>query len=242
MGCPHQQAPPGGPISRPEGRAESRVRGRAGHSSIAATQPLVKPPVQVEHPERSEDEPGGAARRQPYSAARKAPKGPQREPTLRPGLRPEGVALARPVASSGPMSKPSKTPPAAGAGRRPSDEDGSAYRWLRAGSHRDQVGVPARPPPAPSPHTATCGCGCGYGFTPAKAMPPCWKRWGRLAAFRHAKRTRPSLGFAQRLLAPASEYSVLARRAHYRRALQLPLIGNQRYQNLLNARRDTCAA
>jgi type IV secretion system protein VirD4 len=50
-----------------------------------------------------------------------------------------------------------------------------------------------------------------------------WWRWGRLAAFRHAKRTRPSLGFAQRLLAPATQYSVLAGRAHYRRALRLPL-------------------
>ncbi len=55
-----------------------------------------------------------------------------------------------------------------------------------------------------------------------------WWRWGRLAAFRHARRTRPSLGFAQRLLSPASEYSVLAgraryRRARYRRALRLAL-------------------
>jgi Transposase IS116/IS110/IS902 family len=47
--------------------------GRAGHSSIAATQPPAKLQVQVERPQRSEDErPGGAARRRPYSAARKA--------------------------------------------------------------------------------------------------------------------------------------------------------------------------
>jgi transposase len=50
--------------------------GRAGHSSIAATQPPTKPQVQVERPQRSEDErPGGAARRRPHSAARKAPAG-----------------------------------------------------------------------------------------------------------------------------------------------------------------------
>ena len=41
--------------------------------------------------------------------------------------------------------------------------------------------------------------------------------------FRHARRTRPSLTFAQRLLCPAPEYSVLAGRAHYRHALRLPL-------------------
>jgi transposase len=47
--------------------------GGAGHSSIAATMPPAKPRVQVERPQRSEDErPGGAARRRPYSAARKA--------------------------------------------------------------------------------------------------------------------------------------------------------------------------
>jgi transposase len=50
-----------------------RARGRAGHSSIAATSPLAKPQVQVQRPQRSEDErPGGAARQRPYSAARKA--------------------------------------------------------------------------------------------------------------------------------------------------------------------------
>jgi transposase len=47
--------------------------GRAGHSSIAATLPPAQPQVQVERPQRSEDErPGGAARRRPHSAARKA--------------------------------------------------------------------------------------------------------------------------------------------------------------------------
>jgi transposase len=51
----------------------ARPRGRAGHSSIAATLPSAQPQVQVERPQRSEDErPGGAARRRPHSAARKA--------------------------------------------------------------------------------------------------------------------------------------------------------------------------
>ena len=49
------------------------ARGRAGHSSIAATLPSAPPRVQVERPQRSEDErPGGAARQRPHSAARKA--------------------------------------------------------------------------------------------------------------------------------------------------------------------------
>jgi type IV secretory pathway TraG/TraD family ATPase VirD4 len=50
-----------------------------------------------------------------------------------------------------------------------------------------------------------------------------WWRWGRFAAFRQARQTRPSLGLAQRLLAPASEYSVKAGRTHYRHGLRLPL-------------------
>jgi len=48
-------------------------RGTAGHSSIAAQPPPATPQVQVERPQRSEDErPGGTARRRPHSAARKA--------------------------------------------------------------------------------------------------------------------------------------------------------------------------
>jgi len=51
----------------------ARGRGTAGHSSIAATLPPATPKVQVERPQRSEDErPGGTARRRPHSAARKA--------------------------------------------------------------------------------------------------------------------------------------------------------------------------
>jgi hypothetical protein len=53
------------------------ARGRDGHSSIAATPPPAKPRVQVERPQRSEDErPGGAASRRPHSATRKAAKKP----------------------------------------------------------------------------------------------------------------------------------------------------------------------
>jgi transposase len=49
------------------------ARGRAGHSPVAATLPPAQPQVQVERPQRSEDErPGGAARRRPHSAAGKA--------------------------------------------------------------------------------------------------------------------------------------------------------------------------
>jgi hypothetical protein len=52
---------------------QSAAAGRAGHSSIAAIPPAVKPQVQVERPQRSEDErPGRAARRRPHSATRKA--------------------------------------------------------------------------------------------------------------------------------------------------------------------------
>lgn len=47
--------------------------GAVGHSPVAATAPPVKPQVQVERPQRSEDErPGGAASRRPHSAAGKA--------------------------------------------------------------------------------------------------------------------------------------------------------------------------
>ena len=61
------------PRPRHHTTATARIPGRAGHSSIAATLPSAKPQVQVERPQRSEDQrPGGAARRRPYSAARKA--------------------------------------------------------------------------------------------------------------------------------------------------------------------------
>jgi type IV secretion system protein VirD4 len=50
-----------------------------------------------------------------------------------------------------------------------------------------------------------------------------WWRWGRLAMFRNSSRTRPSMTFIQRLLAPAPEYSIKAGRSCYRHALRLPL-------------------
>jgi len=72
------QATPG-PGHHPTTEASSSApgpagaRGRAGHSSTAATLPSATPQVQVERPQRSEDErPGGAARPRPHSAARKA--------------------------------------------------------------------------------------------------------------------------------------------------------------------------
>ncbi len=53
----HPTATPGGPPPGP-----TRGRGRAGHSSIAATMPSPTPKVQVERPQRSQDErTGGAA-------------------------------------------------------------------------------------------------------------------------------------------------------------------------------------
>ena len=66
----HHTTTPAGNL--PPGAA--RARGRAGHSPVAAILPPAKPQVQVERPQRSEDErPGGAARRRPPSATRKAP-------------------------------------------------------------------------------------------------------------------------------------------------------------------------
>ena len=68
------QATPG-PVHHTTTTAGSPAPGsRVGHSSIAAILPPAKPQVQVERPQRSEDErPGGAARRRPQSATRKAP-------------------------------------------------------------------------------------------------------------------------------------------------------------------------
>ena len=61
------------PRPRHHPTAAAGIQGRAGHSSIAATLPAAKPQVPVERPQPSEDQrPGGAERRRPYSAARKA--------------------------------------------------------------------------------------------------------------------------------------------------------------------------
>jgi transposase len=90
----HPTAAPGGSLPGP-----ARGRGRAGHSSIAATMPAATPEVQVERPQRSEDErPGGAARRRPHSAARKATG--QGSP----------VKTQRPKGTSQPMKRTNETP------------------------------------------------------------------------------------------------------------------------------------
>jgi len=69
----HTTTASGGPAPGPAPQDRSRAQGKAGHSSIAATPPSAQPQVQVERPQRSEDErPGGAARQRPHSAARKA--------------------------------------------------------------------------------------------------------------------------------------------------------------------------
>ncbi len=49
-----------------------------------------------------------------------------------------------------------------------------------------------------------------------------WLRWGRLAAARRARRSRPSLSLPQRLLCPALT-SVLIARAHYNHACRVPV-------------------
>jgi hypothetical protein len=68
-----------------------------------------------------------------------------------------------------------------------------------------------------------------------------WLRWGRFAAFRRSARSRSSLSMWRRATGP-DQHSIMPGRAHYRHGVRVPVIGNQRYQNLLNARRDTCAA
>ena len=50
-----------------------------------------------------------------------------------------------------------------------------------------------------------------------------WWRWGRLAAFRRSRRTRPGLTFAERILAAGSEHSILIGRAQFRHAVRLPV-------------------
>ncbi len=49
-----------------------------------------------------------------------------------------------------------------------------------------------------------------------------WLRWGRLAAARRARRSRPSLKIFQRLFCPA-QTSVLVARAHYNHACRVPV-------------------
>ena len=78
----------------------------------------------------------------------------------------------------------------------------------------------------------------GKGFAHAFSLH---LRWSRFAALRRSSRIRPALPLRYRFLDPR-EHSVFLGRAHYRHGLRVPLIGNQRYQDLLNVRRDTCAA
>ena len=78
----------------------------------------------------------------------------------------------------------------------------------------------------------------GKGFAHAASL---WLRWGRLAALRRSARIRRTLPLWYRILTPAA-HSVFLGRAHYRHGLHVPLTGNQRYQELLNVRRDMCAA
>jgi transposase len=67
------QATPGPSCHPTTAAGQGTAPGRTGHSSIAAIPPPATPRVQVERPQRSEDErPGGAARRRPHSATRKA--------------------------------------------------------------------------------------------------------------------------------------------------------------------------
>ncbi len=49
-----------------------------------------------------------------------------------------------------------------------------------------------------------------------------WLRWGRLAAARRARRSRPSLTIFKRLVCPAAT-SVLVARAHYNHACRVPV-------------------
>jgi hypothetical protein len=59
----------------------------------------------------------------------------------------------------------------------------------------------------------------GHGHATAFEL---WLRWGRLAAARRAKRSRPSLSLWQRLACPALT-SVLVARAHYNHACRVPV-------------------
>jgi hypothetical protein len=58
----------------------------------------------------------------------------------------------------------------------------------------------------------------GHGHATAAEL---WLRWGRLAAARRARRSRPSLSFAERLRPERT--SVLIGRAHYGHALRVPV-------------------
>jgi len=78
----------------------------------------------------------------------------------------------------------------------------------------------------------------GKGFAHVFSL---WLRWGRLAVLRRSGRVRALLPLWYRITGPG-QHSVFLGQAHYRHGLRVPLIGNQRYQDLLNVRRDSCAA
>ena len=78
----------------------------------------------------------------------------------------------------------------------------------------------------------------GKGFAHVFSL---WLRWSRFAVLRRSGQIRRTLPWRYSLLDPG-EQSVFLGRAQYRHGLRVPLIGNQRYQDLLNVRRDTCAA
>jgi hypothetical protein len=78
----------------------------------------------------------------------------------------------------------------------------------------------------------------GKGFAHLFSL---WLRWSRFAVLRRSGQIRPALPWRYSLLDPA-EHSVFLGRAQYRHGLRVPLIGKQRYQDLLYVRRDTCAA
>ena len=78
----------------------------------------------------------------------------------------------------------------------------------------------------------------GKGFAHAFSLH---LRWSRSAVLRRSRRIRPALPLRYRILYPR-EHSVFLGRAQYRHGLRVPLIGNRRYQDLLNVRRDTWAA
>jgi type IV secretion system protein VirD4 len=59
--------------------------------------------------------------------------------------------------------------------------------------------------------------GCGHA-----SVFELWLRWGRLAAARRARRSRPSLSLAERLTCP-SQTSVLVARAQYNHACRVPV-------------------
>ena len=115
-------------------------------------------------------------------------------------------------------------------------------RAHRGGVRR--VGVPARPAPARQPRPppadpAAPAAAPRQGLRPRSSACGCAGAASRSCAA--PARSAPPSRWRYRLLDPR-EHSVFLGRAHYRHGLRVPLIGKQRYQDLLYVRRDTCAA